>query len=154
MLRVVSRAVAARWLSTGASKPLSAAEVKGWSSARVVEFVKSIGLDDDDAKVLSANKVDGKRLLNLTEDKLCADGMPRGPASDLAIAIAGLRDKGELLAGTWRCFVRGFCPSLLARPRPTPRSPRSLSPPALRRGDRHADLQEQGRQPIPRNLYA
>jgi hypothetical protein len=106
MFRVVSRA-AARWLSTGASNPLSVAEVKGWGTARVLEFAKSIGLDDDDATVLSANKITGKNLLSLTEDDLRADGMPRGPANNLATAIAGLRDKGELPAGTWWSCVQG-----------------------------------------------
>ena len=101
LLRVVSRA-AARWLSTGASKPLSAAEVKGWSSARVAEFARELNLGPAATEVLSKQEIIGESLLNLTEDKLRADGMPRGPASDLAIAIAVLRDKGELPAGTWR----------------------------------------------------
>lgn len=94
MLRTLrlSRVLAtARSLSTAASK------VRGWDVARVVEFAKSesVGLDDEDANILLANKVNGKRLLNLTEDKLRADGMARGPASDLAAAIAKLHDARE-----------------------------------------------------------
>ena len=62
----------------------------GWDMERVLEFAKSEGLDDEDVEVLKKNKVNGKRLLNLTEDKLRADGMARCPASDLAAAIAKL----------------------------------------------------------------
>lgn len=99
MLRTLrlSRVLAtARSLSTAPSK-LPVVEVRGWDVARVVEFAKSesVGLDDEDANILLANKVNGKRLLNLTEDKLRADGMARGPASDLAAAIAKLHDARE-----------------------------------------------------------
>jgi len=69
--------------------------VKGWDVARVVEWAKSLGLDDEDAAILFANKITGKRLLNLTEDKLRADGMARGPASDLAVAIDKIRGPRE-----------------------------------------------------------
>ena len=70
-------------------------EVKTWDAARVVEFAKSAGLDDDDAAILSANKVNGKDLVNLTEDKLLRANMPLGPATRLATAIAELRDVRE-----------------------------------------------------------
>ena len=73
----------------------TADEVTGWDVARVVEWAKSLGLDDDDAAILHANKVNGKRLLNMTEDKLVRATMSAGPASDLAAAIAKLSDKGE-----------------------------------------------------------
>ena len=62
-----------------------------WNTPRVAEFVAGLGLDDDDVKILTNNKIAGEDLLNLTEDKLRADGMPRGPASRLAAAIAELR---------------------------------------------------------------
>lgn len=74
----------------------TADEVKGWSAARVQEWAKSLGLDDDDVEILRANKVIGSDLFNLTEDKLRADHMPRGPAGRLAAAIAKLpRPPGE-----------------------------------------------------------
>jgi len=85
----------ARYLSTAASTLPKVSEIMSWDIMRVEEFAKSVGLDDDDVKLLSANKVNGKRLLNLTEDKLRADGMLRGPASELATAIAELRGTGE-----------------------------------------------------------
>ena len=85
----------ARYLSTAASTLPKVSEIMSWDIMRVEEFAKSVGLDDDDVKLLSANKVNGKSLLNLTEDKLRADGMLRGPASELATAIAELRGTGE-----------------------------------------------------------
>ena len=76
------------------------ADVKLWDTAGVVNFAKGAGLDDDDVVVLTANKIIGKSLLNLTEEKLRADGMPRGPATRLAAAIAGIRSSTrELLTG-------------------------------------------------------
>lgn len=73
----------------------TADEVKGWDTARVMEFAMSVGLDEEDAKILSANKVNGKRLLNLTKDDLRSVGMSLGPASDLAAAIAELPRTSE-----------------------------------------------------------
>ena len=110
MLRVPSflaYARAARRFATSAPALRTAAEVMGWDMARVLEFAKSEGLDDEDVEVLKKNKVNGKRLLDLTEDKLRADGMPRGPASDLAAAIAELpRPPGECFG--W-AVVGGSC---------------------------------------------
>ena len=98
MLRVRSLFAPAmvRCFTTSAPELLTATDVMGWGTARVLEYAKSLGLDDDDANILPANKVHGKDLLNLTEDKLRADGMPRGPATRLAAAIAELpRVPGE-----------------------------------------------------------
>ena len=86
-----------RYLATSTRKMLTATDVMSWDVSRVADYAKSdAGLDDDDAAILRANKVNGKSLLNLTEDKLRADGMPRGPATILAAAIAKLlRPPGE-----------------------------------------------------------
>ena len=98
MLRVQSLLAHAmvRCFATSAPKLYTATDVMSWDVSRVADYAKSdAGLDDDDAKILRDNKVNGKRLLNLTEDKLRADGMPRGPATKLAAAIAKLRDTRE-----------------------------------------------------------
>ena len=71
------------------------AEVKAWDTSRVVAHAKSIGLDDDDVKILSSNKINGEDLLTLTEDKLLRVNMPLGPASRLAAAITKMRDTRE-----------------------------------------------------------
>ena len=99
MLRVPSLLAHAtvRLFATSAPKVYTATEVMSWDVSRVADYAKSdAGLDDDDVKILSENKVKGGDLLNLTEDKLRADGMPRGPATRLAAAIAKLpRPSGE-----------------------------------------------------------
>ena len=81
------------------------AEMKTWGIAEVAAYAKSVGLDDDDVKILSANKINGTRLLNLTKDDLVRVGMLLGPASDLAAAIATLPRPSEWFGG---CFCVVF----------------------------------------------
>lgn len=110
---LLAHAPAVRRFATSAPALRKAAEMMGWGVAHVVEFAQSegVGLDDEDVEVLKKNKVDGESLLNLTEDKLRADGMPRGPATKLAAAIAKLprppRPPGEFSG--WAQGLGGSC---------------------------------------------
>ena len=74
------------------------AEVETWNTPRVAEFAAGLGLSAAAIDVLVKNEITGKSLLNLTEDKLRADGMPRGPAIILAATIANLTGRGELVS--------------------------------------------------------
>jgi hypothetical protein len=62
----------------------TAEDVYGWKVDDVARAARGLGLDGDDVTILKGQKVHGKALLKLTEEKLMADGMKRGPASDLA----------------------------------------------------------------------
>lgn len=73
----------------------TADEVKGWDTARVLEFARGLKLSGKAVNVLEENEIDGESLLKLTEDKLVHDGMPRGPATKLAAAIAELPRDSE-----------------------------------------------------------
>lgn len=101
MLRVRSLLAHAkvRRYATSVPKLLTAAEMMSWDAARVVEFAKSeLELGAKTVSVLEELEVNDKSLLTLTEDELLGVGMPLGPASDLATAVAELRR--EYLAGT------------------------------------------------------
>jgi len=50
--------------------------------------VKTAGLEEEDAAILKKQKISGKSLFELTEEKLRAYGMPGGPAIELMRAIA------------------------------------------------------------------
>ena len=84
-----------RHFATSAPALPAVAEVMTWNTPHVAEFSTGLGLDKDGVKILSDNKINGTRLLKLTEDKLRAAGMALGPASDLAAAIAELRNTRE-----------------------------------------------------------
>ena len=86
-----------RLFATSAPKLYTATEVMSWDVSRVADYAKSdAGLDDDDAAILRANKVNGKSLLNLTKDDLLRAGLMMGPATILAATIAKLpRPPGE-----------------------------------------------------------
>ena len=59
--------------------------------------VTTVGLDDDDADILAKQKIDGAALLDVvTEEKLRADGMPRGPAGKLMNAVAAIKKAGGM----------------------------------------------------------
>ena len=68
---------------------LDVAAVRALDVAGVVALVESLGVDADDARLLSAQKVDGATLLEMTEDKLCDRcRMPLGSAGAIMRAIA------------------------------------------------------------------
>jgi hypothetical protein len=66
----------------------SAATIRGLNVLGVVAFIKSIGVDAEDALKLLVEKVDGAALLEMTEDKLRSCGVRLGPASAIMRAIA------------------------------------------------------------------
>ena len=84
-----------RHFATSAPALPAVAEVMTWNTPRVAEFAAGRGLDKDDLKILSENKITGEDLLNLTKEDLRAAGMPLGPATRLAAAIAELRNTRE-----------------------------------------------------------
>ena len=84
-----------RPFATSAPALPAVAEVMTWNTPRVAEFAAGLGLSVAATEILVKNEITGESLLNLTEDKLRADGMPRGPASILAAAIDKLRDSRE-----------------------------------------------------------
>jgi hypothetical protein len=61
----------------------SAADVRKWA-------VETVGLDAEDADILAKQKIDGEALLEITEEKLVQDRMPRGQASKLMKAVNAL----------------------------------------------------------------
>ena len=98
MLRVprlaLPRSLVRRFAVSAPALP-SVEVVKTWDTAGVVEFVRKAGLGPAATEVLEKNEINGEDLLTLTEDKLRADGMPRGPANRLAASIAELRNTRE-----------------------------------------------------------
>ena len=98
MRRVLSlraHAVVRRY-NTSAPKLLTAAEVKGWDMARVQEYAEGeLKLGAKAVEVLKTNEIRGGSLLSQTKEDLLRAGMPLGPASDLAAAIAELRGTRE-----------------------------------------------------------
>ena len=66
--------------------------VSDWSIAHVLEWARKI-VDEEEAQKLMVQKVDGKFLLLLTEEKLVKHpyNIAGGPAAGLAAAIEKLR---------------------------------------------------------------
>lgn len=97
MLRVprliLARSLVRRFAVSAPALPLG--EPKTWDTAGVEKFASSLGLEDEDVKILTANKISGKTLLSLTKEDLRADGMPRGPATILADLITERRNTRE-----------------------------------------------------------
>jgi hypothetical protein len=63
-----------------------------WDRNQVYSWaIKDLNLDGEDAQKLWTQKITGSSLLKYTVDTLMADGLPRGPATDLADAIAALK---------------------------------------------------------------
>jgi len=94
--RAFSTHAAAAGVATAARSPpppppagsLDVAAVRALDVAGVVALVESLGVDADDARLLSAQKVDGATLLEMTEDKLRSCGTPLGSAGAIMRAIA------------------------------------------------------------------
>jgi hypothetical protein len=63
-----------------------------WTKEEVYQWAKNVGLDEQDANILKQQKVDGKVLLTLTEEKLLKI-LPFGSATNLASAIKTLRNE-------------------------------------------------------------
>ena len=79
------------------------ADMTSWSVDHVLEFAKHVGLDEEDLAVLKKEKYIGTALLKVTEEKLRADGMPRGQAINLLAA------RDEYL----KCMLLRFTPHVV-----------------------------------------
>ncbi len=70
---------------------MKGSDVNAWATGQVARWAKQVaGLDDDDAAVLTKQKVTGKHLERLTAEKLNRWGMAGAPAEDLVAAIDAL----------------------------------------------------------------
>lgn len=72
----------------GFSAIASAATIRALDVSGVAKFVVSLGVDSEDAQKLSAQKVDGAALLNITKDDLRSFGVPFGSADAILRAIS------------------------------------------------------------------
>eukprot|EP01127_Copromyxa_protea_P003817 TRINITY_DN135_c1_g1_i11.p1 TRINITY_DN135_c1_g1~~TRINITY_DN135_c1_g1_i11.p1 ORF type:complete len:276 (-),score=35.69 TRINITY_DN135_c1_g1_i11:70-897(-) len=87
--------------------------VEQWTTTSVYWWAqKEVGLDEDDAQKLQQQKVDGAALLELTVESFERCGIPVGPASKLAKAVASLKGPATSTIGKYtyanqnrRCFV-------------------------------------------------
>jgi len=100
--------------------------------------VKTAGLEEEDAAILKKQKIDGKSLFKLTEDKLLAYGMPGGPAIELMDALDAVRPVMSLpelgpIYSSYGAFM--FCPNLACSLRP----PLFFSFIIVIYGERHTD---------------
>ena len=78
-------------------------EVEKWTTDKVVEWAqKQRDMLPEDVEVLKRNRVTGNSLLTLTEEKLRQDGLPRGPAVSLALAIESLKLTREQVFGEYQ----------------------------------------------------
>ena len=145
-----------RPFATSAHALPALAEVMTWNIPHVAEFAAGLGLDKDDVKILSDNKINGTRLLKLTEDKLRAAGMALGPASDLAAAIDKFRYSSESAADAYSSFFAMFsvCVVLFSFCLANVGASYVFSIlHSLHRRVSHTDLQGQGRQPVLGDLH-
>ena len=65
---------------------------------------ESVGIDDEDAKKLVDQKINGEALLKVTEEKLRQVGIPLGPAIKLMEAINALLNVNTGAPATQRPF--------------------------------------------------
>src|SRR5262249_47889855 len=66
----------------------TAEEVKGWSVGKVKKWAEKLSnVQPEDTVILEKQRVDGRTLLSLTEEKLQSIGIPLGPAHIIAEEI-------------------------------------------------------------------
>jgi hypothetical protein len=83
-------------LAAAAPTVLTPEVVCSWGAPRVKQWAMTVkGITEVFANILVAQEIDGAALLDVvTEDKLRADGMPRGPAGKLMNAVAAIKKAG------------------------------------------------------------
>ena len=79
------------------------ADMEAWSVDHVLEFTKHVGLSPKAVNIITNEEYDGIGLLKVTEEKLRADGMPRGQAINLLAA------RDEYL----KCMLLRFTPHVV-----------------------------------------
>ncbi|MCK5921183.1 MAG: hypothetical protein KAG66_09595 [Methylococcales bacterium] len=68
--------------------------MSSWTISQVKEWAcDEVGIDEEDAVRLEVQKIDGKALLKMTEEKLESYGIPGGPATNLYEAIQQLKQQ-------------------------------------------------------------
>ena len=71
--------------------------VSSWSTEQVYRWATDdVGIDEEDARLLLAQKINGETLLELSEDRLRSAGLPMGPAIKLSKAIQQLKQGSPL----------------------------------------------------------
>ncbi len=82
--------------SAAASPPSGLnADPRKWSIDDVVRWAQErVGLDEEDAMRLKGQKIHGKSLFGMTEEKFQLCGIPGGPATKLMMAIEELKSEG------------------------------------------------------------
>ncbi len=85
--------------STSTHANLSVETVEVWSVAQVKDFLNSkkdeFSLNDNEITGFEENGINGRAFLRYTEEKLLADNLRRGPASNIADFVAQLNNQSK-----------------------------------------------------------